>query len=95
MSANRARGEVPLIIGGQSYSLCLTLGALAQIEALFDGDEVLGERLKRLNARDLLDVLAILLRGGSCELSADDLRNSPLKLDAAAKAVADCFEAAL
>jgi hypothetical protein len=95
MSVNRARGEVALSIGGKTHTLCLTLGALAQIEALFEADEALGERLKRLNARDLLTVLAILLRGGGSCLSEDEVRASNLTLDDAARAVAACFEAAL
>ena len=33
--ANSARGETVLEIGGVAHTLCLTLGALAEIEALF------------------------------------------------------------
>ncbi|TXM55641.1 GTA-gp10 family protein, partial [Methylobacterium sp. WL120] len=37
--ANRRRGEVPLDLGGTRYTLCLTLGALAELEdALQAGD---------------------------------------------------------
>ena len=45
--ANRIRGEVPLELAGQRYTLCLTLGALAELEgALKAGDLVgLAERL--------------------------------------------------
>jgi len=95
MSVNAARGEVELLIGDQSHRLCLTLGALAEIETLFEGDEALGNRLKRLSARDVLAVLLVLLRGGGSDITEDDLRASPLDLNEAARAIAACFEAAL
>ncbi len=45
--ANRRRGEVPLDLGGRRYTLCLTLGALADLEdSLRAGDLAgLAERL--------------------------------------------------
>ena len=90
---NTARGEVALQIDGERYVLCLTLGALAEIEALFDG--AVETRLKTLGARDLLAVLLALLRGGGHAISEAELRASRLDLNAAAQAVAACFEAAL
>ncbi|MDG1419253.1 MAG: GTA-gp10 family protein [Maricaulis sp.] len=90
---NTARGEVALQIDGERYVLCLTLGALAEIEALFDG--AVETRLKTLGARDLLAVLLALLRGGGHAISEAELRASRLDLNAAARAVAACFEAAL
>ncbi|MFD0934127.1 GTA-gp10 family protein, partial [Methylobacterium trifolii] len=54
--ANRRRGEVPLDLGGERYTLCLTLGALAELEdALRAGDLAgLADRFSdgRLAARD-------------------------------------------
>ncbi|TXN44818.1 gene transfer agent family protein, partial [Methylobacterium sp. WL18] len=66
--ANRIRGEVPLQLAGQRYTLCLTLGALAELEgALKAGDLVgLAERFDggRVSARDLIALLGAALRGG-------------------------------
>ena len=91
LSANRARGEVVCQIAGQPRRLCLTLGALAELETAFecDGWEALAERLRRLSARDLGTVLAALLRGGGegeVDVSAVDFRE-------AAEAVAVAFTA--
>lgn len=90
---NAARGEVVLVIDGERHVLCLTLGALAEIEALFAGDTE--TRLKALGARDLIAVLLVLLRGGGQSITETQLRGSRLELNDAARAVAACFEAAL
>ena len=86
--ANRARGETTLEIGGVTHTLCLTLGALAEIEALFE-DGV------RVDARNLVTVLGVLLRGGGSTLTEAELRAAPLDPLAAAAAVSTCFETAL
>ena len=61
---NIQRGEIAAIIGGEERVLCLTLGALAELEArLMTGDLVgLSERFAggRVSARDL--IAARLLR---------------------------------
>jgi len=90
--ANRARGEVIAVLAGQPRRLCLTLGALAELETGFavDGWPDLVERLRALSARDLTQVLAALLRGGGegeVDLSAVEFRE-------AAEAVAAAFAAA-
>ena len=55
--ANRQRGEVELVIGERTLTLCLTLGALAEIEALCPPGEALG-------AGRLLLIVEVLARGG-------------------------------
>jgi hypothetical protein len=94
MQANRARGEVVCTLGGVPRRLCLTLGALAELETAFgvDGWEALSARLRRLSARDMTAVLAALLRGGGegegeVALEGVDFRE-------AAEAVAAAFNAA-
>jgi hypothetical protein len=85
--ANPARGEVVLRIGDSEHTLCLTLGALAEIEALpRDG--------QTLSAKTLIAILAALLRGGGSSLDVADLRTASLDLETAMAAVARCFEAA-
>ena len=86
--ANRARGETTLEIGGVTHTLCLTLGALAEIEALFE-DRV------RVDARNLVTVLGVLLRGGGSTITEAELRAAPLDPLAAAAAISSCFETAL
>ena len=67
MAVNRRRGEVAAIIDGQERTLCLTLGALAELEDSFAADNLadLAARFGagRLSARDLIRILAAGLRG--------------------------------
>lgn len=63
---NPARGEVVVTLAGAPRRLCLTLGALARIEAalgLTDWSQ-LPDRIASLSAGDLSAVLAALLDGG-------------------------------
>ena len=64
--ANPRRGEVAVELGAKRYTLCLTLGALAELEHAFGVADLaaLGERFAggRLSARDLLTLLAVALR---------------------------------
>lgn len=80
--ANRIRGEVPLELGGQRYTFCLTLGALAELEdALRAGDLAgLAERFGdgKLATRDLIALLGAALRGGGHEIDADGVARLPL-----------------
>ena len=92
MAANGARGEVVAVLAGQERRLCLTLGALAELETAFaaEGWEDLAARLRGLSARDLTTVLAALLRGGGEDPG--DL--TAVALGEAARAVASAFTAA-
>ena len=93
---NTARGEVCLGIGGVERKLCLTLGALAEIETALGarGLSDLSERLRQPSADELLQVLLALLRGGGECVSADALRTAPLDLRAAMQAIGAAFRAA-
>ncbi|MBI4922467.1 MAG: gene transfer agent family protein [Devosia nanyangense] len=75
--ANAQRGEIAAIIDGEEKTLCLTLGALAELEArLMAGDLVgLSERFAtgRVSARDLTAILGAGLRGGGNAITDDDL----------------------
>ena len=87
-----ARGEAGVWLAGARRRVCLTLGALAEIETGLgvDGLAAVAERMKRLSARHLMVVLAAVLRGGGedePEVEAVDPRE-------AARAVAAAFEAA-
>lgn len=96
MLVNKARGEVLLEIDGRPRRLCVTLGALAELEAAFDVVSLaeLGERLAQLTASDLITVLAALTTGGGEATSGADLASSRIDPNAAAEAVAEAFRAA-
>ncbi|MFN3837969.1 MAG: GTA-gp10 family protein [Brevundimonas sp.] len=89
---NGARGEVGVMLGGERRRVCLTLGALAEIETGLgvDGMAAVAERMKSLSARDLMVVLAAVLRGGG-EVEPDVGGVEPRE---AAVAVAQAFAAA-
>ncbi len=72
---NRRRGEISAILGGESHVLCLTLGALAELEDAFKVDSLadLVERFAsgRLRAADLIRVVGAGLRGAGENLDDD------------------------
>lgn len=92
-----ARGEVALEIGGVPRRLCLTLGALAEIETAFGCTRIseLEARLRALSAADLVRVLAALLRGGGEVEAAAALAGADVSAGAAALAVAEAFRLGL
>ena len=96
MVANGARGEVVALLAGAERRLCLTLGALAEIETGpgLEGLSGLAERMRALSARDLMVVLAALLRGGGERALADELDRAGVDPREAAEAVARAFAAA-
>lgn len=70
---NLHRGEIEAILDGRAHRLCLTLGALAELEAAF-GDEdmlALAERFGRgrLSARDATRLIGAGLRGGGLDIA--------------------------
>ena len=77
MAANARRGEVAAILDGRERVLCLTLGALAELESAFAVDDLtaLGERFSsgRLSARDLTRVVAAGLRGAGEAVSDEEV----------------------
>jgi hypothetical protein len=66
--ANRRRGEVEAIVDGRPVVLCLTLGALCELEAAYAVDDLaaLADRFAagRLSARDVARIFACGLTGG-------------------------------
>jgi hypothetical protein len=93
--ANRRRGEVAAEIGGRRLTLCLTLGALAELETTFgvEGLQALGDRFAsgQLASRDLVRLLGAGVRGGGTALTDDEIAALPLEggLPAAIAAVAE------
>jgi hypothetical protein len=93
---NRTRGEVLLTIDGRERRLCVTLGALAELEAAFNVNSLseLGEQLARLSASELITVLAALTAGGGQASSAAELAAAHIEPGEAARAVAEAFKIA-
>jgi hypothetical protein len=85
-----------VVLAGAERRLCLTLGALAEIETGLglEGLSGLAERMRALSARDLTVVLASLLRGGGERTLADELDRAAIDPREAAEAVAKAFAAA-
>jgi hypothetical protein len=79
--ANRVRGEVEAMINGERRILCMTLGALAELETAFGVDNIgdLAGRFSggRISTRDVMAILAAGLRGGGNVIEdgdVDDMR---------------------
>lgn len=93
---NGVRGEVQVELAGGPRRLCLTLGALAEIETGLgvDGATALADRFRALSARDVLVVLAALLRGGGEADLAEQLGRAVIEPREAIEAVSRAFAAA-
>ena len=96
---NRRRSKVALELGATRYTLCLTLGALAELEDAFGVQDLmaLAERFGtgRLSSRDLLTLLAVAMRGGGHALSDGEVASLPLSggIEPVAAAIADLLAA--
>lgn len=74
--ANARRGEIAATFDGRTYRLCLTLGALAELETAFgvEGFSSLARRFDEggLGARDLARFIGAGLRGAGHPVSDDE-----------------------
>ncbi|MCF6303513.1 MAG: gene transfer agent family protein [Devosiaceae bacterium] len=81
--ANKHRGEIDAIIGGKKLVLCLTLGALAELETRLQADDLmgLGEKFAkgRVSARHLVAILGAGVRGGGNQISDEELARMPIE----------------
>jgi Phage tail tube protein, GTA-gp10 len=88
---NPLRGEIDAVIGGERRTLCLTLGALAELESRLNAGDLTGlaERFAkgRVSARDLIAIIGAGLRGGGHEIADDDLAR--LNIEGGLKGAAD------
>lgn len=75
--ANLRRGEIDASLDGRTYTLCLTLGALAELEDAFKVDDLmaLADRFEKgqLSARDIAILIGCGLRGGGHDIANDDV----------------------
>jgi len=89
--ANRHRGEIDADLDGTRYRLCLTLGALAELEDGFGDTDMLAlaERFEtgRLSARDAVRIIGAGLRGAGHDVSDKDVAR--MRSDAGAAGFVD------
>ena len=73
--ANAHRGEIEAELSGQRYVLCLTLGALAELEHAYGGEDLIAiaQRFEagKISASDAIRVIGAGLRGGGNAISDD------------------------
>ena len=70
---NAHRGEIEAELGGRTWRLCLTLGALAELESAYGGEDLLAlaQRFEqgRIGALDAIRLIGAGLRGAGHEVS--------------------------
>jgi hypothetical protein len=75
--ANRYRGEIDARLDGKPHTLCLTLGALAELESAFGDADMLALATRfesgRLKAVDCIRIIGAGLRGAGHAFSDDDV----------------------
>jgi hypothetical protein len=75
--ANRRRGEIEAMIDGKRRILCLTLGALAELETAFGVDNIMDLASAfskgRIGAKGMIAVLGAGLRGGGNVMDDEDV----------------------
>ena len=75
--ANRHRGEISAVLDGRERTLCLTLGALAELEASFGAEDLvaLAGRFEsgKLSARDIAKIIGCGLRGAGDAVRDDEV----------------------
>jgi hypothetical protein len=89
--ANTQRGEIEAQLDGKSFRLCLTLGALAELEAAFGDEDMLALAARfekgRLSARDCVRIIGAGLRGAGYDIA--DEAVSAMKADGGATGFVD------
>ena len=78
---NRHRGEIEAMLDGARYRLCLTLGALAELEAAFGHEDMLALAIRfekgRLSATDAIRIIAAGLKGGGTDIGEAQVARMP------------------
>lgn len=95
--ANPHRGEITAVFEGRTRTLCLTLGALAELEARLQAGDLMGlaERFAegRIGARDLVAILGAGLRGGGNPVSDEEVMG--MRIEGGLKGAAETAAALL
>jgi len=86
--ANRHRGEIDATLDGKPHNLCLTLGALAELETAFGAEDMLALATRfekgRLGASDCVRIIAAGLRGAGLEIENEAVARMRIEGGAAA-----------
>ena len=73
--ANHHRGEIEAVFDGQTYVLCLTLGALAELESASKANSLmaLADRFEKgqLTSHDIAILISCGLKGGGADIGPD------------------------
>ena len=89
--ANRYRGEIDALLDGKPFTLCLTLNALAELEAAFGDEDMLALATRfetgRLSARDAVRIIGAGLRGAGHVV--DDMDVGRMRTDSGAAGFVD------
>ena len=93
---NTQRGEAALEAGAERYTLCLTMGALAEIEYALGvrGLPAIGGALQDQSMAAMLAVLGALLRGGGHEISDTDVGAIRVRPGDAFRGIVEAFQLA-
>jgi Phage tail tube protein, GTA-gp10 len=71
--ANKHRGDIDAQLDGKTYRLCLTLGALAELEDAFGAEDMLSLATRfesgRISSRDCMRIIGAGLRGGGHDIA--------------------------
>lgn len=85
--ANARRGEIDAVLDGRSYRLCLTLGALAELESAFGDEDMLALATRfgsgRISARDAVRIIGAGLRGAGNDVADEVVANMRVERGAA------------
>lgn len=89
--ANLHRGEIEAVLDGVPYRLCLTLGALADLESAFGAEDMLAlaQRFSggRIAARDAIRIIGAGLRAGGTMI--EDAAVGDMRVNAGAAGFVD------
>jgi Phage tail tube protein, GTA-gp10 len=77
--ANKHRGDIDAQLDGRTYRLCLTLGALAELEDAFGAEDMLSLATRfesgRISSRDCMRIIGAGLRGGGHDIADASVAN--------------------
>ena len=96
---NRHRGEIEAELGGTNYTLVLTLGALAEIEHAYGGEDIIAiaERFEsgKIRATDAIIVIGAGIRGAGATITNEEVAKLSVSNGAAGylKIVAELLKA--
>lgn len=75
--ANKRRGEVKFKVGSKIYTLCMTLGAMAELEEVFELESITDLPAVfsdgKVKIRQIINLLGALIRGGGHDVSNEEI----------------------